>query len=292
MSTIALEARALGKKYRRAWGLRDCTFQLPEGRIAALVGPNGAGKSTIMGLATGLLRPTEESIEVFGQRPGDQGSPDGLAFLGQDKPLYKGFTVAEMLRAGRELNASWEQEYAESLLADARIDPAAKIGALSGGQRTRVALAVALGRRPRLLMLDEPLADLDPLAREDVMRSLMAEVAETGMTVLLSSHVIADLEEVCDHLVLLIGGKVALTGDIDDLLAEHRLLIGARPESEPDFGPHTVIQRRDTQRQATVLLRTTAPVNLPDWDSDEPNLEELVLSYLRVAGAQETGDSK
>ncbi|NUT53977.1 MAG: ATP-binding cassette domain-containing protein, partial [Saccharothrix sp.] len=184
------------------------------------------------------------------------------------------------------------QDYAESLLADAKIDPAARIGSLSGGQRTRVALAVALGRRPRLLMLDEPLADLDPLAREDVMRSLMAEVAETGMTVLLSSHVIADLEEVCDHLVLLIGGRVALTGDIDDLLAGHRLLIGARPETEPDFGPHTVIQRRDTQRQATVLLRTSAPVDLPDWDSDEPNLEELVLSYLRVAGTRETEGSK
>lgn len=292
MSTNALETRALGKKYPRAWGLRDCTFQLPEGRIAALVGPNGAGKSTLMALATGLLRPTEGEIAVLGRTPSGKGSPEGLAFLGQDKPLYRGFTVGEMLRAGRELNAVWDQEYAESLIAEARIGLDARIGRLSGGQRTRVALAVALGRRPRLLMLDEPLADLDPLAREDVMRSLMAEVAETGMTVLLSSHVIADLEEVCDHLVLMTDGRVALSGDVDDLLAGHRLLIGARPSGELDFGPHTVIQARTTPRQATVLLRTAEPVHLPDWDSEPPSLEELVLSYLRASEAGVRDDRK
>lgn len=287
MSTIALEARALGKKYRRAWGLRDCTFQLPAGRISALVGPNGAGKSTLMALATGLLRPTEGEISVLGGTPSGNGSPEGLAFLGQDKPLYKGFKVAEMLQAGRRLNADWDQDYAESLIAAARIPLDAKIGTLSGGQRTRVALAVALGRRPRLLMLDEPLADLDPLAREDVMRALMAETAETGMTVLLSSHVIADLEEVCDHLVLVAEGRVALAGDVDELLSGHRLLVGARPANGFDFGPHTVVQTRTTARQATVLLRTAEPVHLPDWDSDQPNLEELVLSYLRATGGDE-----
>jgi len=282
VSTIALEARALGKQYRRAWGLRDCTLQLPAGRIAALVGPNGAGKSTLMALATGLLRPTEGEVTVLGNPPTGKGSPDGLAFLGQDKPLYKGFRVAEMLRAGRELNSGWDQEYAENLIADAKIALDAKIGSLSGGQRTRVALALALGRRPRLLMLDEPLADLDPLAREDVMRTLMSEVAETGMTVLLSSHVLAELEEVCDHLILISDGRVALSGDVDELLAGHLLLVGAKPEGELDFGPHTVIQAKTTPRQATVLLRTTEPVHLPDWDSDQPNLEELVLSYLRA----------
>ncbi|MEV0644284.1 ABC transporter ATP-binding protein [Phytomonospora sp. NPDC050363] len=284
MSTHALEARALGKKYRRAWGLRDCTFQLPTGRVSALVGPNGAGKSTLMALAAGLLRPTEGEVTVFGNTPDGRGSPDGLAFLGQDKPLYPTFTVAEMLRAGRELNTGWDQEYAEGLIAEARVPLNAKIGSLSGGQRTRVALALALGRRPRLLMLDEPLADLDPLAREDVMRTLMAEVAETGMTVLLSSHVLAELEEVCDHLVLIVDGSVAISGDVDELLAGHRLLIGAKPAGGMDFGPHTVVQARTTPRQATVLLRTTEPVDLPDWDSDQPNLEELVLSYLRANG--------
>jgi ABC-2 type transport system ATP-binding protein len=201
----ALEAEGLGRRYRRGWALQDCTFQLPMGRVSALVGPNGAGKSTLMALATGLLQPTAGTIRVLGRQPGRSGTHHKLAFLAQDKPLYRRFTVAEMLRAGRALNPEWDQPYAEHLVREAGVKSEARIGTLSGGQRTRVALAVALGRRPTLLMLDEPLADLDPLAREEVMQTVMSEVAETGMTVLLSSHVLADMEGVCDHLLLLAG---------------------------------------------------------------------------------------
>ncbi|WP_086669247.1 ABC transporter ATP-binding protein [Lentzea kentuckyensis] len=263
-------------RYRRGWGLRDCTFLLPAGRISALIGPNGAGKSTLMRLATGLMRPTSGEIRVLGQAPGRHGTNRQLAFLGQDKPLYKGFTVEEMLRVGAKLNPGWDDQYAHRLVREADVPFDAKVGTLSGGQRTRVALAIAMGRRPELLMLDEPLADLDPVARQEVMQTVLAEVAETGMTVLLSSHVIADLDGVCDHLLLLSGGRVQLQGDVEDLLAQHRLLVGSRELVLPDG----VVEARTTGRQATVLARTS---DAPGWDTNEPSLEELALAYLRSA---------
>ncbi|MGH3621412.1 MAG: ATP-binding cassette domain-containing protein, partial [Sciscionella sp.] len=190
----ALDAAELGKRYRRGWALRDCTFRLPTGRVSALVGPNGAGKTTLMALAAALLRPTTGTIHVLGEQPGRLGTHQKLGLLAQRKPLYRGFTVADMLHAGRALNPSWDDGYARRLVDEAGVPLTARVGTLSGGQRTRVALALAFGRRPELLMLDEPLADLDPLARTEVMQTVLAEVAETGMTVLLSSHVMTDLE--------------------------------------------------------------------------------------------------
>lgn len=278
----AIAAIELGKRYRRGWALRGCSFELPLGRVSALVGPNGAGKSTLMALATGLLRPTTGEIRVLGDRPGGHGTHRALAFLAQDKPLYRGFTVAEMLRAGRALNPGWDDAYARRLVREADVAVEARIGTLSGGQRTRVALAVALGRRPRVLMLDEPLADLDPLAREEVMRTVMAEVAETGMTVLLSSHVLADMEGVCDHLVLLANGRVQLAGDVDDLIADHRVLIGPRRAGGHALPPELVVESRATGRQETVLVRGGWQ-DATGWESLEPNVEELVMAYLRSA---------
>jgi ABC-2 type transport system ATP-binding protein len=263
--TAALDAVGLGKRYGRGWALRDCTLTLPAGRIAALIGPNGAGKSTLMALATGLLRPTSGRVSVLG-RPG---------FLAQGKPLYQGFTVSEMLRAGRALNPDWDDAYARRLVLEAGVPLEARIRTLSGGQRTRVALAVTLGRRPSFVMLDEPLSDLDPLARQEVMQALLAEVAETGTTVLLSSHVIADLEGICDYLVLLADGRVRLAGDVDELLAEHQLLVG--PRSLEVTG--SVVERRDTERQSTVLVRGGAAAGA---EVLEPSLEELALGYLRA----------
>jgi ABC-2 type transport system ATP-binding protein len=268
--STALDAVGLGKRYRRGWALRDCTFALPEGRVAALIGPNGAGKSTLMALATGLLRPTEGTVEVLG-KPG---------FLSQGKPLYQAFTVEEMLHAGRALNPDWDDAYARRLVEEANVPFRAKIRTLSGGQRTRVALALTLGRRPGLVLLDEPLADLDPLARQEVMQALLAEVAETGTSVLLSSHVIADLDGICDHLLLLSDGRVRLAGNVDDLLAEHRLLIGPRSLDVPS---HAVVERRDTERQSTVLMR--GPGEVREAETHEPTLEELALAYLRAGRA-------
>jgi ABC-2 type transport system ATP-binding protein len=214
-------AESLGKKYSRGWALRDCSLEIPAGRIVALVGPNGAGKSTLRGMITGLLRPTTGRISVFGDVPNGRGMHRSVAFLTQAKPLYPQFTVAETLRYGRNSNPGWDQAYAEELVEKAQVPFAAKVGTLSGGQRTRVALALALGKRPRLLMLDEPLADLDPLARESVLQTLVQECRTQGITVLLSSHVLAELEDLCDHLVLLADGRVRLAGDVSALLRAH-----------------------------------------------------------------------
>jgi ABC-2 type transport system ATP-binding protein len=255
---------------------------LPSGRVSALVGPNGAGKSTLMALATGLLRPTTGTIRVLGSEPRRSGTHPKLAFLAQDKPLYRRFTVAEMLHAGRALNPHWDQPYAEHLVRKAGVTLDARISTLSGGQRTRVALAVALGRRPELLMLDEPLADLDPLAREEVMRTVMSEVAETGTTVVLSSHVLADLEGVCDHLLLLADGRVYLCGDIEDLIADHRVLVGACRKEGHGLDPSAIVEYRTTQRQETILVRASAVIDPTRWTVLEPTLEELVMAYLRT----------
>ncbi|RDI21485.1 ABC transporter ATP-binding protein [Lentzea flaviverrucosa] len=207
----------MGKKYRRGWALRETSLVIPANRVVALVGPNGAGKSTLMGLITGLLRPTTGDLTVFGDRPTGKGLHPAVSYLAQQKPLYPQLTVAETLTYGARTNPTWDQGYAEHLIGQAAVPVNAKIGTLSGGQRTRVALALALGKRPRLLLLDEPLADLDPLARETVLRALITEARAQGITVLLSSHVLAELEGVCDHLVLLHKGRILLAGDVDRL---------------------------------------------------------------------------
>ncbi|MGW4212438.1 ABC transporter ATP-binding protein [Lentzea sp. NPDC004789] len=215
--TLPVIAESVSKRYRRGWALRETSLVIPPHRVVALVGPNGAGKSTLMGLTTGLLRPTTGAITVFGERPTGRGLHPAVSYLAQQKPLYPQFTVAETLTYGARTNPTWDQGYAEYLVEQAGVPMPAKIGTLSGGQRTRVALALALGKRPRLLLLDEPLADLDPLARETVLRALITEAKTQGITVVLSSHVLAELEGVCDHLVLLHKGQVLLAGDVGRL---------------------------------------------------------------------------
>jgi ABC-2 type transport system ATP-binding protein len=284
-TAAVLEADDLGKRYRRGWALRDCSFALPPGRVSALVGPNGVGKSTLMHLATGLIRPSSGTIRVLGETPGPGGAHPRLAFLSQDKPLFRRFTVAEMLRVGQAMNADWDSAYARRLVDEAGVTLDARISTLSGGQRTRVALALAMGRRPDLVLLDEPLADLDPLARREVMQTLMAEVAETGMTVLLSSHVLTDLEGVCDHLILLTDGRARLVGDIEDLISAHRLLVGPAHQVEPLIPTAVTIEATATARQATVLVNDAGLAPGPDWEKHIPTLEDLVLAYLRAATA-------
>jgi ABC-2 type transport system ATP-binding protein len=247
-----------------------------------LVGPNGAGKTTLLHLATGLLVPTIGEIRVLGIRPGRRGIAPGVAFVGQDKPLYGHLTVADTLKAGGWLNPDWDKPYAEELVRRGDVPLQAKVKTLSGGQRTRVALALALGRRPRLLLLDEPLADLDPLARTDIMQTLMTTVAETGMSVMLSSHVLSDIDGACDYLVLLRDGAVRLDGDIDEILASHHLLTGPAANLD-DLRAYQIIETRTAGRQATVLMHCSTPPALPGWQCAIPTLEELVVSYLRAS---------
>ncbi|MFJ5194168.1 ABC transporter ATP-binding protein [Streptomyces sp. NPDC088394] len=277
MTGAAIEATGLGMKYRgrgRGWALRDCSFRLPAGRVCALVGPNGAGKSTLMALAAGFLRPSEGTVRVLGSVPGQARAR--MAFVAQDKPLYPQLTVDATLWAGAELNpATWDQETAERIAGDLPRD--ARVRDLSGGQRTRLALALALGKRPELLLLDEPMADLDPLSRHRLMGALMAEAAEHSTTIVMSSHILTELEGVCDYLLLVDGGRVRLGGETEDLLAAHTLLTGP----VRDTAPHTVVESRTAGRLQTALVRRQGAVDTDVWEAAEPSLEELLLAHLR-----------
>ncbi|WP_326604583.1 ABC transporter ATP-binding protein [Streptomyces sp. NBC_01800] len=277
MTGAAIEANGLGMKYRRragGWALRDCSFRLPTGRVCALVGPNGAGKSTLLALAAGFLRPAEGTVRILGTTPAEARSR--MAFVAQDKPLYPQLTVAETLWAGAELNpATWDQATAERVIGDLPKD--ARVRTLSGGQRTRLALALALGKRAELLLLDEPMADLDPLARHQLMGVLMAEAAEHATTIVMSSHILAELEGACDYLLLVDGGRVRLGGETEDILAAHALLTGP----VRDLAPHTVVESRTAGRQLTALVRREGPVDDSAWEIAEPSLEELLLAHLR-----------
>ncbi|MGW0603565.1 ABC transporter ATP-binding protein [Streptomyces sp. NPDC002644] len=284
MTETAIEAQALGRRYARllprrvTWALRECSFSLPVGRVCAVVGPNGAGKSTLLSLAAGLARPTEGTIRVLGTDAGT--ARERVAYVAQNKPLHTQLTVLDTLRLGHALNqARWDQATAERIVAQGDLDPTATVRSLSGGQRTRVALALALGKRPELLLLDEPMADLDPLARHQLMGELMAEAAEHGTTVVMSSHVIAELEGSCDHLLLIRRGQVRLQGSLEDVLAAHALVTGP---AEAGLEGHTVIESRTTGRQTTALIRPDGPVPAAH-EATTPTLEELVLSYLREA---------
>jgi ABC-2 type transport system ATP-binding protein len=271
---VVLRFDGVSKRFGRHEALRGCSFKLPRGRVAALVGPNGAGKTTLLRMAVGLVRPTVGQVEVLGADPAEAGMPAATSFVAQDKPLYRRFRVREMLRAAAALNSGgrWDGAYAASLVADAGIDPDRRIGDLSAGQRARVAIALALGRRPRLLLLDEPLAELDPLARREAMGTVLAAVAETGMTVLLSSHVVADIEDACDHVVLLGEGRVVLDGGIEDLLAQHRVISG--PATTPPVG-RQVVHHVTSGRHKVALVRDESSAG------SAPSLEDLVLAYLQ-----------
>ncbi|MEV0151946.1 MULTISPECIES: ABC transporter ATP-binding protein [unclassified Nonomuraea] len=257
----ALEAMGLSVR-----ALRDCSFAIPRGRVAALVGPNGAGKTTLMHVLVGLLAPAEGAVRT----PGD------VAFMAQDRPLYHGFTVADLLTFGRRTNPAWDDAAARSRLRGLGIPLDRKARKLSGGQQAQVALTLALARRPSVLVLDEPLANLDPLARHDVMRALMAEAAERELTVLISSHVISDLQETCDWLVVLNGGRVQVSGDIDELMERHLLLSGP-----PGLAvPGQVVAAGRTDRHVTLLVKDTGVLD-PRWSVRKAGLDELVMAYLR-----------
>lgn len=286
---VALEASGLGKRYGRSWGLRDCTLQLPKGRVAALVGSNGAGKSTLLRMAAGITHPTVGTIRVLGRNP-EQQAVDVLrriGYLDQERPIYRYFRVEEMLRVGRDLNPTWDDPGARAYLKDLDISTRSKVGQLSIGQQAQVALALCLAKRPELLLLDEPVAALDPLAREQLMSVLLRSVADEGTTVLMSSHVISDLEAVCDFVIILYQSRVAIADDLEHLLASHRLLIGARRDDSVIPAGAVVVSRTDTERQSSWLVRTELPTVDPTWEVLEPTLTEVVLAYLRAQAADQ-----
>ncbi|POX45740.1 ATP-binding cassette domain-containing protein [Streptomyces sp. Ru72] len=282
-ASAALCATGLGFRYRRrgGWALWDCGFTVPGGRITALVGRNGAGKSTLLHLAGGLLRPASGRLRVLGAVPGTPEARARVALLAQDKPLYPRFTVADTLLMGEKLNSSWDRRAAERIVREGDIPLQARVGELSPGRRTRLALALALGKRPELLLLDEPLADLDPVARGEIMAQLMAEAVERGISIVLSSHVLPELEETCDWVLVLRDGRVELNEDVEVLRASHAVLTGPAGQAGTLAAEHTVVRSRTGGRQLTALIRQRGPLR-GDWHVERPGLEDILLGYLRA----------
>jgi len=279
-----IETVALGKNYGRTWALRDCTFAIPEGHLAALVGPNGAGKTTLLHLLVGLTTAAAGTATVLGGLPvGSRAALDGIAFVAQDTPVYTNLTAANMIRIARNLNRSFDLAYARARLGELDIPLDRKAAKLSGGMRAQLALTLALARRPRLLVLDEPLAALDPLARHDFMGTVLAAVSEDGVSVLLSSHVLAELERVADFLVLLTRGQVRVAAEVEDLVRSHRLLTGPADSADWIAGQLDVVQDQRAAAQAHLLVRAHDPDDPvpPGWEAHPVSMEELVLAYLR-----------
>jgi ABC-2 type transport system ATP-binding protein len=279
--TAVIETSGLTKRYRRVTALSDCTISVPEGRISALVGPNGAGKTTLLRLLAGLAAPTAGRIAVLGGPPRqDPAYLAEIGFLAQEILLYPRRTAQDHIGIGAHLNPRWDGESVQARLGGLKIPLDRPAGTLSGGQRAQVALALTLAKRPRLLLLDEPLAALDPLARRNFLATLAEAAAGGDLTIVLSSHLIADIERVCDHLILLAGSRVQLCGDIDGLLAEHRVLTGPRTDTTAIARTHAIVQEDTTARQTTLLVKLNGPVIDPAWAVEEPDLEEIVLGYM------------
>ena len=280
-----VEATGLGKRYGSTWALRECSLAIPEGHVTALVGPNGAGKSTLLNLAVGLGAPSAGRITVLdGCTPGSPAALDGIAFVAQDTPLYKNLSVADMLHLTGNLNRRFDRALAEIRLGELGIPLKRKAGRMSGGQQAQLALTLALARRPRLLVLDEPMAMLDPIARHDFMATVLTAAVDDGVSVLLSSHVLAELERVADYLILMSRGRVQVSGEVDELLAGHRVLTGPAAQAAT-YAERPVVHLRRAEAQAHLLVRATAddPVP-PGWEAHPVGLEELALAYLREPG--------
>ncbi|MFL5912499.1 MAG: ABC transporter ATP-binding protein [Gaiellaceae bacterium] len=286
--SVAVRTAGLGKRYGSNWALRDCTLEIPAGSVTALVGPNGAGKTTLLQMVIGLVKPTDGTVEVFGQSPrGNARSVlPRIGFVAQDHPLHRNLTVGETLKYGRKLNPRWNDDVALRRIDQLGLSLAHKVGKLSGGQQAQVALTLALAKQPELLVLDEPVASLDPLARREFLNAVMEVVTETGVTVILSSHIVAELERVCDRLITLTTGHTQLAGPIDEILASHRLLTGPRSDASSVGRVHNIVRESHTERQTTLLVRANGHVYDTCWEQHEVDLEEIVLAYLGYKAMQ------
>ncbi|MFI5697708.1 ABC transporter ATP-binding protein [Kribbella sp. NPDC051586] len=276
--TTVLQAHGLGKKYGRRWALTDCDLEVPAGHVVGLVGPNGAGKSTLLNLAVGMLTPSAGSVEVLGARAGAQQAKVG--YVAQDTPTYARLSIADHLRLGRRLNPAWDESLAQQRIQHLKLDPKQRAGKLSGGQRAQLALTLGLAKRPELLILDEPVAALDPLARREFLQDLMEAVADQELSVVLSSHLVSDVERACDYVIVLVDSRVQVSGEIDTLLATHYRLVGPRRDPKDLPQDQFVVTASHTDRQSTYLIRTDRPIHDPAWTVSQLSLEDLVLAYM------------
>jgi ABC-2 type transport system ATP-binding protein len=285
----AIRTAGLGKRHGSLWALQDCSVSVPRGRVSALVGPNGAGKTTLLKILAGLSAPSAGEAAVLGRAPGQSAEfLDSVGYLAQDVPLYKRLSAGDHLEIGAHLNRHWDATAARARLAALKIPLGQPVATLSGGQRAQVGLSLALAKQPQLL-LDEPVAALDPLARREFLTSLTEAAADGDLSVILSSHLLHDLERVCDHLILLAASRTQLVGDIDAVLATHRMLVGPRrriAEVEPGL---TVIKSTQTARQTRLLVRLTGPVLDPSWEVTEVGLEDIVVAYMGLDASPADG---
>jgi ABC-2 type transport system ATP-binding protein len=288
--SAVLETEDLTKRYRGKAALSNCTISVPAGHVVGLVGPNGSGKSTLLNIASGIVSPTTGSVHVFGAPPASTPSQlERVGFVAQDTPVYSGFTIRDHLRYGKHVNPKWDDELASRRIEQLGLDPKQRAGKLSGGQRAQLALTLAIAKRPDFLLLDEPVASLDPLARREFLQILMETVAEHNVSVLLSSHLVADVERVCDYLIILVSSRVQVAGEVEDLLATHHRLVGPRDAelSESQF----VIESSHTDRQSTLLVRSDGPIADPRWTVEAVSLEDLVLAYMGRGRAERASSS-
>lgn len=282
----ALQAEGLTKQYGKRPALADCDLDVPRGRVVGLVGPNGAGKSTLLNLACGLITPTAGTLRVLGSPPAaDAAHLARVGFVAQDTPVYGAFTVADHLRMGAKLNPSWDRSLADRRIAQVGLNPRQKAGRLSGGQRAQLALTIAAAKRPELLILDEPAAALDPLARDGFMQNLMEFVAELGASAILSSHLLGDVERACDYLIVLCASRVQVAGEVTDLLARHHRLVAPRGELDRLPAGVEVIRVRHTDERSEAVVGVAGTLPRTPWSVEPVSLEDLVLAYMtRAAG--------
>jgi ABC-2 type transport system ATP-binding protein len=284
MSNPVLQAEGLSKRYGRRLALSDCTLAIPPGHVVGLVGPNGAGKTTLLHIAVGLLPPTAGQVEVLGGHPASGAAQLArVGFVAQDAPTYAGLSIADHLRFGAHTNPGWDRLLAEDRITSLGLDPSQRAGKLSGGQRAQLALTLAVAKRPELLILDEPVASLDPLARREFLQGLMSYTAEHGAGVILSSHLVSDLERVCDYLIVLVASRVRVAGEVDDLLASHHRLTGARRDPANLPAGAEVIEDSHTDRQSTLIVRSSTPIDDLSYTVEQLTLEDLVLAYMSQA---------
>ena len=288
MSDVAVETVELGKRYRRRWALQDCTLRIPRGHVVGLVGPNGAGKSTLLSLAAGLIQPSAGSVAVFGEQPGcDATRLARVGFVPQDASLYGWLSVEDHLRLGAHCNPTWDETSARARVAELGLSPRQRAGRLSGGQRAQLSLTLALAKRPELLLLDEPVSSLDPLARRAFLGLMMSTVAGRDVSIVLSSHLVSDVERVCDYLIVLVDSRVRVAGEIEDLLAGHHRLVGTRSTHDVAPANQTVIASSATDRQRQLVVRSHGPIVEPEWVIESISLEDLVLAYMGLGAVRQ-----
>lgn len=276
MSTIALEANGLSKRYRARgpWALHEVDLAIAQGGIVGLVGPNGAGKSTLLRIWMGFERPTQGSVSVRGVdpigRPGE--TIPHLGYIPQTPALYRDLSVGDHLALAAHYRArTFDRPWAEQRLVRLRIDLAERVGALSGGQSAQVSLAIAIALRAEVLLLDEPLAHLDPLARREFLTTLVDDVQTTGATAVLSSHLISDIEMACDRLIVLANGRTLLADSVSHARSSHRVVASAAA------GAADVVSA--LPGRAGVLVRTDGTAG----PGNPATLEEVVIAYLAAA---------